>query len=136
MICVVEEPLDILAIERAGAYAGLYHVLHGSLNPMDGVGPDQLKVRELFTRLGDSGVAGGGVGHQRQLGGRGDRKLPRTHAAAVGRSSDAPCPRPSRSGPTWNTPTNGHSVRPWSTASLWRTRAMRAAMVLTGATGR
>jgi recombination protein RecR len=57
MICVVEEPLDILAIERAGAYAGLYHVLHGSLNPMDGVGPDQLKVRELFTRLGDSGVA-------------------------------------------------------------------------------
>jgi recombination protein RecR len=55
-ICVVEEPLDILAIERAGVYAGLYHVLHGSLNPMDGIGPDHLKVRELFTRLGDSGV--------------------------------------------------------------------------------
>ena len=56
MICVVEEPLDILAIERAGAYAGLYHVLHGSLNPMDGVGPEQIKVRELFERLNDNGV--------------------------------------------------------------------------------
>jgi recombination protein RecR len=56
MICVVEEPLDILAIERAGAYSGLYHVLHGSLNPMDGIGPEHLKVRELFARLGDNGV--------------------------------------------------------------------------------
>lgn len=54
-ICVVEEPLDILAVERAGAYHGLYHVLHGALSPMDGVGADQLKVRELMERLrGDS----------------------------------------------------------------------------------
>lgn len=51
LICVVEEPLDILALERAAAYTGLYHVLHGALSPMDGIGPDRLKVRELLKRL-------------------------------------------------------------------------------------
>jgi recombination protein RecR len=51
MVCVVEQPLDILSIERAGAYRGLYHVLHGVLNPMEGVGPDLLHIRELVTRL-------------------------------------------------------------------------------------
>jgi recombination protein RecR len=50
-ICVVEEPLDILALERAGAYRGLYHVLHGVISPMDGVGPEDLKVQELLGRL-------------------------------------------------------------------------------------
>jgi recombination protein RecR len=48
---VVEEPLDILALERAGAYKGLYHVLHGVISPMDGVGPEDLKVQELLSRL-------------------------------------------------------------------------------------
>jgi recombination protein RecR len=50
-ICVVEEPLDILALERTGSYKGLYHVLHGVISPMDGIGPDDLKVRELLERL-------------------------------------------------------------------------------------
>lgn len=50
-ICVVEEPLDILALERTGSYKGLYHVLHGVISPMDGIGPDELKVRELLPRL-------------------------------------------------------------------------------------
>jgi recombination protein RecR len=50
-ICVVEEPLDILALERAGAYKGLYHVLHGVISPMDGVGPEDLKLQELLSRL-------------------------------------------------------------------------------------
>jgi recombination protein RecR len=50
-ICVVEEPLDILALERTGAYKGLYHVLHGVISPMDGVGPEDLKVQELLSRL-------------------------------------------------------------------------------------
>lgn len=50
-ICVVEEPLDILALERTGRYKGLYHVLHGVISPMDGIGPEQLKVRELLERL-------------------------------------------------------------------------------------
>jgi len=50
-LCVVEEPLDILALERSGAYKGLYHVLHGVLSPMDGIGPQDLKIKELLPRL-------------------------------------------------------------------------------------
>ncbi len=51
MICVVEEPLDILAMERSGSYRGLYHVLHGAISPMDGIGPEELKIEELLARL-------------------------------------------------------------------------------------
>lgn len=50
-ICVVEEPLDVIAIERTRSYHGLYHVLHGAISPMDGIGPEDLKVRELLSRL-------------------------------------------------------------------------------------
>jgi recombination protein RecR len=50
-VCVVEEPLDILALERTGQYQGLYHVLHGVISPMEGIGPDDLKIRELLERL-------------------------------------------------------------------------------------
>lgn len=49
-VCVVEEPLDILAVERTGEYHGLYHVLHGAISPMDGIGPAELRVRELLER--------------------------------------------------------------------------------------
>lgn len=55
-ICVVEEPLDILALERTRSFKGLYHVLHGIISPMDGIGPDDLKVRELLARLGGAAV--------------------------------------------------------------------------------
>ena len=51
LICVVEEPLDILAVERTRGFHGLYHVLHGVISPMDCVGPDDLKVSELLARL-------------------------------------------------------------------------------------
>lgn len=50
-ICVVAEPLDILPLERTGGYKGLYHVLHGVISPADGIGPDELKMRELLERL-------------------------------------------------------------------------------------
>jgi len=56
MICVVEEPLDILALERTRSYHGLYHVLHGVISPMDGIGPEDLKVEELLERLKGSAV--------------------------------------------------------------------------------
>ncbi|UCH86578.1 MAG: recombination protein RecR [Dehalococcoidia bacterium] len=56
LVCVVEEPLDILALERTGSYNGLYHVLHGVISPMDGVGPEHLKVEELLARLKDGSV--------------------------------------------------------------------------------
>ncbi len=55
-ICVVSEPRDVQAIERTGAYRGLYHVLGGVISPMDKIGPDQLHVRELLSRLADQEV--------------------------------------------------------------------------------
>lgn len=50
-ICVVEEPLDVLSFERLGAYRGKYHVLHGLINPIEGIGPDDLKIRPLLERV-------------------------------------------------------------------------------------
>ena len=55
-ICVVEEPLDVVAVERARVYAGRYHVLHGVISPVNGVGPNDLKLRELLERLRDGTV--------------------------------------------------------------------------------
>lgn len=56
IICVVEEPLDILALERTQSYKGLYHVLHGAISPMDGIGPDDLKIKALLSRLQSGSV--------------------------------------------------------------------------------
>ena len=56
VICVVAEPRDIAAMERINEYKGLYHVLHGLLSPMDGVGPEQLRLKELLNRLGSGEV--------------------------------------------------------------------------------
>ena len=53
-LCVVEEPLDVLALERTGEFKGLYHVLHGAISPIDGIGPDRLKIRELLLRADDA----------------------------------------------------------------------------------
>lgn len=55
LICVVEEPKDVFALERAGEYSGLYHVLHGAISPLSGIGPEQLKIKELLPRI-DGGV--------------------------------------------------------------------------------
>ena len=56
-ICVVEDPLDVLAMERTRSYRGLYHVLHGVISPINGIGPDQLKLQELFNRLTRDDIA-------------------------------------------------------------------------------
>jgi recombination protein RecR len=56
MICVVSEPRDISAIERTGEYRGLYHVLGGALSPIDGIGPEQLTIKELLSKLADTEV--------------------------------------------------------------------------------
>lgn len=53
VVCVVESPKDVSAFERAGGYDGLYHVLHGLLSPMDGIGAEDIKIKELLARLGD-----------------------------------------------------------------------------------
>ncbi len=57
-LCVVEEPLDVLALERTAEFKGLYHVLHGAISPIDGVGPDRLKIRELLGRADEARRAG------------------------------------------------------------------------------
>jgi recombination protein RecR len=56
-VCVVEDPRDIVAVEKTGEFAGRYHVLQGALNPIEGIGPDQLRVRELLARLDEEGIA-------------------------------------------------------------------------------
>ncbi len=56
VICVVAEPKDIMAFERTREYNGTYHVLHGVISPLDGIGPEQLRIKELMARLSDSGV--------------------------------------------------------------------------------
>jgi recombination protein RecR len=55
-ICVVEKPSDILPLERTGKYNGVYHVLHGTISPTQGIGPEELKIKELLTRLKDGSV--------------------------------------------------------------------------------
>ncbi len=61
VICVVEEPLDILALERTGEYKGLYHVLHGAISPVDGIGPEKLRIKELEARVARELPEGGEV---------------------------------------------------------------------------
>jgi len=56
MLCVVEESRDVIAIERTGEYRGRYHVLGGAISPIDGIGPEQLRVRELMQRLSDGAI--------------------------------------------------------------------------------
>ena len=55
LVCVVEEPKDVMAVERTREFRGRYHVLGGALDPLSGIGPDQLRVRELLTRIGGAG---------------------------------------------------------------------------------
>jgi len=56
VICVFEEPLDVQAIERTREYKGRYHVLHGAISPIDGIGPDDLRIRELINRVAAGAV--------------------------------------------------------------------------------
>jgi len=57
LVCVVEEPRDIVALEKTQDYRGRYHVLQGAINPIEGIGPEQLRVRELLQRLADENIA-------------------------------------------------------------------------------
>ncbi len=57
VICVVEEPRDVVAVEKTGEYKGRFHVLQGAINPLEGVGPEQLRIRELLARLDGEGIA-------------------------------------------------------------------------------
>ena len=57
LVCVVEEPRDVVAVEKTGEFRGRYHVLQGAISPLEGIGPDQIRVRELLTRLGTEEIA-------------------------------------------------------------------------------
>ncbi len=83
LICVVEEPSDVIPIERTGEYRGLYHVLGGALSPIDGVDPEDLKIAELVAPRERRGGARGGAGHQPDHHRRGDRASHRRAACAT-----------------------------------------------------
>jgi len=51
LLCIVEQPADMVAIEKSGAYNGIYHILHGALSPMDGIGPEEIRIKELIERV-------------------------------------------------------------------------------------
>ncbi|HDK44024.1 MAG TPA: recombination protein RecR [Desulfobacteraceae bacterium] len=57
LVCVVEEPGDLMAIEKTAAFRGVYHILHGVLSPMDGIGPEELKIKELLDRIKEQDTA-------------------------------------------------------------------------------
>ncbi|MEK9176250.1 MAG: recombination mediator RecR [Patescibacteria group bacterium] len=57
LICVVEEPLDVLALEKSGKYKGVYHVLHGRIDPLNNIGPDEIYIKQLIDRVGDSEIS-------------------------------------------------------------------------------
>ena len=56
LVCAVEEPKDIVAVEKTGEFRGLYHVLQGAISPIEGIGPEQLRIKELLTRVGQENV--------------------------------------------------------------------------------
>ncbi len=86
VFCVVEEPKDVVAIERTGEFRGRYHVLGGAINPLEGIGPDNLRIRELMTRLGGRRRQGADPRHRPEHRGRGDRDLPGAAGQADGAS--------------------------------------------------
>ena len=105
-VCVVEESRDIVAVERTGEFRGRYHVLLGAMSPLEGVGPDQLKIRELVNRIGCGGDHRGHLVHQSQHRGGGHGDVPGAAAPAVRADGDPHRERPTRSAATWSTPTS------------------------------
>ena len=95
LVCVVEQPADLVSLERTHEYRGLYHVLGGSLSPIDGVEPEHLRIDELMRRVERNGDPGGRSRDEPEHDRRGDRGLPRRPAAGT-RSGDAARQRPAR----------------------------------------
>ena len=98
LLCVVEEPRDVLAFERTGEFSGRYHVLHGAMNPMEGVGPDQLRMAELLRRFESEPIAEVIVGTNPQSRGRGHRHVRGQHVAAPRCDRHPPGERPAGGG--------------------------------------
>ena len=88
IICVVEDPRDVFALERTQEFQATYHVLHGAISPLAGIGPDQLCIKELLARVRRAGGQGSDYGHQSHGRGRGHRHVSFPAAQAVGHKSD------------------------------------------------
>ncbi len=84
VVCVVEQPVDLISLERTPEYRGLYHVLGGSLSPLDGVEPEHLRIDELLRRVERGRDRGGRACDEPEHDGRGDRRLPRRPAPRSG----------------------------------------------------
>ena len=104
-ICVVEEPKDVVAVERTREFRGRYHVLGGAISPIDGIGPADLKIRELCLRLADGTVTEVILATDPNLEGRGDRDLSEPAAAADGRHASVGSRAACRSVVILSTPT-------------------------------
>ena len=119
LICVVEEPADVIPIERTGEYRGLYHVLGGALSPIDGIDPEDLKIAELVdARRRRRGRARSSWRPTRRPPARRPPSTSPTLLRGRGRRSPA-SPAACRSAPTSSTPTRSRSARLWRAASPW-----------------
>ena len=112
IVCVVRDPRDVNAFERMRDYNGLYHVLHGVISPMDGVGPDDIRIRELLSRLAGGRDPGGRAGHEPGCRGRGHGGLHLAPHQAYGHQGDAHRPRRACGRGTGIYGRSGHSPAP------------------------
>ena len=126
-VCVVEEPRDIVAVEKTQEYRGRYHVLQGAISPIEGIGPEQLRVRELLARLEPEGDHRGDPLHQPQHRGRGHGDVPGPPARAPSASRSPASPAACRSAATSSTPT--------SSPSAGRSRAAARSSTRSGSAG-
>ena len=115
VICVVESPRDIKAIERTHEYNGLYHVLHGAISPMDGIGADQLCIKELLARLNDT-VKEVIMATSPTVEGEAPAMLSSRLA-----SKRPALPTVCLSAPVWNMPMKPHFTAPWQAAASCNT---------------
>ena len=112
VICVVEEPKDVVAVERTREFRGRYHVLGGAISPIEGIGPDDLRVRELMIAARRRHGHRADPRHRPEPRGRGDGHLPRAAGQADGPARHPARQRPARSVATWSTPTRSRSGGP------------------------
>ena len=122
VVCVVEEPRDVVAIERTREFRGRYHVLQGAIDHLQGVGPEQLKIRELLARVGGGGHHRGDHLHQPQPRGRGHRAVPHQGAGHARPHRVAHRRRACRWAATWSTPTSSRSAGRWRVAASSATK--------------
>ena len=127
VLCVVEEPRDIVAVEKTREFRGRYHVLQGAISPIEGIGPDQLRVKELLARLEPRGRHRGDPLHQPQHRGRGHRHVPGPAAQARSASRSPASPAACRSAATSSTPTSSPSAGPSRAAARSATEPPRRA---------